>query len=205
MTKTAVIVLLEVILIVPIPPLLPQPPDFFGQNFTRIPPLFTISFPDGMALLPPDHTHIIWTMVSSWYFGSPHPFYFDMLCQDYKRRRFQITLKPDLSTASLHAINSSECLPPNNSSTLFRGSTYCQHSRICEDTLVSFWRYDEHYCGLYTGLTSDRFSNVISRCGPAAQMLLPNFGCEYILYPCPASGRFVRLDARNGVAVLDFF
>ena len=158
-----------------------------------------------MALLPPDHTHIIWTMVSSWYFGSPHPFYFDMLCQDYKRRRFQITLKPDLSTASLHAINSSECLPPNNSSTLFRGSTYCQHSRICEDTLVSFWRYDEHYCGLYTGLTSDRFSNVISRCGPAAQMLLPDFGCEYILYPCPASGRFVRLDARNGVAVLDFF
>ena len=140
-----------------------------------------------------------WKTVSSWYFGSSRPFYFDMLCQDSKRQRFQITLKPDLSAASLHAINASEIFPLDDGSTLFQGY------RICEDTLVSFWCYDGQYCGLYTGLTSARSSNVMSYCGPAANMLLPDFGCEYVLHPCPASGRFVRLDARNSVAVLDFF
>ena len=156
----------------PIPPLLPQPPDFFVRNFTRIPPLFTISFPDGMALLPPDHAHTIWTMVSSWYFDSPHPFYYDMLCRDYKRRRFQITLKPDLSTVSLHAIYTSERLPPDNSSTLYRGSTFCQHYRIWEDTLVSFCRYDARYCGLYTGSTSTRFRVVV----PQPRYYYPTLG-----------------------------
>ena len=121
-----------------IPPLLPQPPDFLDDNFTYIPPLFTFPFPE-MAL-----DDAGWKTVSSWYFGSSRPFYFDMLCQDSKRQRFQITLKPDLSAASLHAINASEIFPLDDGSTLFQGY------RICEDTLVSFWCYDGQYCGLYT-------------------------------------------------------
>ena len=176
-----------------IPPLLPLRPDFFDHNFIHIQPLFTIPFPDGMAL---DPAHTGWKMVSSWYFGSSHPFYIDMLCQDYKRHRFQITLKPDPSTASLHPINASELFPLDAESTFFQGY------RICQDTFVSFWRYNEHCRGLYTGLISARSSNVISHYGPAAKMLLPDFGREYVLY---ASGRFVRLDTGNSVAVLDFF
>ena len=183
-----------------IPPLSPQPPDFDDYFLTLVPPLFTLPFPDGMA---PHLTHDGWKTVSSWYFGSSHPFYFDMLCQDAKRHRFQIKLKSDLSTASLHVINASELFPPDSDP--FRGPTLSQGYRICEDTLVSFWRYHTNYCGLYTGLISTRFSNVISRCGPAAKMLLPDFSQEYVLYPCPASGRIVRLDARGHVAVLDFF
>ena len=163
MTKTAVIVLCEEgISIVAIPPLLPQPPDFLVRNFTHIPPLFTIPFPDGMAL---NLARTGWKIISSWYFGSSHPFYFDMLCQDSTCQRFQITLKPDLSTFSLHAINASELFPLDDSISFF------ESYRICEDTLVSFWCYDDHYCGLYTGLTSTRSSNVISHSGPAAKML----------------------------------
>ena len=137
-------------------------------------------------------------MVSSWYSNFSHPFYFDMLCQDSKRHRFQINLKPDLSTASLHDLYTSELFPHDRRSTFFQGY------RICKDTLVSFWRYDAHYFGVYTGLMSPRLSNVISQSGPAAQMFLPDIGCEYTLFPCPASGRFVCL-ASNSIAVLDFF
>ena len=194
MTKTAVIILCEdVILIVAIPPLLPEPPDFFDFNLTILPPLFTIMYPDGMALR---SARTGWKMVSSWYSNPSHPFYFDMLCQDSKRHRFQIKLKPDLSTASLQSINTSELLPHEYGYISFRDYM------ICEDSLVSFWRYDTDRCGVYMGLMSPCFSNIVS---PAGNILLPDIGLEYVLTPCPASGRFVRLDTNNSVAVLDFF
>jgi hypothetical protein len=196
---TAVIVLCEeAILILAIPPLSPQLPDFFDDNPTRIPPLFVIPFPDGIVL----HSELIqWKMISSWYFCSSH-LYFDILCQDRKLHRFQIMLKPDLSTASLQVINTE--LPPYD----FKYASF-QSYRICEDALVSCLIYfgDHKYqCGVYTtGLTSARFSNVISHGHPAAKMLLPDIGLEYGLVSCPASGRFVLLVEDNTVVVLDIF
>ena len=199
-TKTAVIVLCEdAVLIWAIPSLSPQPPNFFDHNPTHMPPLFTIPFPDT-SLHPP---RMKWNTMSSWYFTS-HPLYFDMLCQDSKLHRFQIMLKPDLSTASLHAIKTSELGPHDFDYVTF------QHYRICEDTLVSSWFYenelrDRYQCGVYTGLTSARFANVISQGGPAAKMLLPDNRCKCLLYLCPVSGRFVLLYDHNSVAVLDLF
>ena len=180
-----------------IPPLLPRPPDFFDFNSARIPPLlFTITYPDRLA---PHPAGVKRKMVSSWYSDSSNPFYFDMLCQDSKRHRFQINLKPDLSSASLHDINSkSESFP------LHHGSTFFQGYRICHDTLVS-WHRNADYPLLYTGLISDTFSNLISQSGPASEIFLPDIGLKYNLTLCPASGRLVRLDASNSVAVLDFF
>ena len=139
-------------------------------------------------------------MICSWYSDSSRPFYFEMLCQDSKHHRFQIKLKPDLSTASLLDINTSKLYYHSHDLTYFRGY------RVCEDTLVYFWRFFD-YCGVYTGLMSARLSNVILLDGPAAKMLLPDVGPgrEYDISPCPASGRFVRLDAGNSVTVLDFF
>jgi hypothetical protein len=202
-TTTVVIVLCgEEVLIWAIPPLSPQPPDFL-DNPTHMPPLFTIPFPPDS--ISPYFEPIRWNIISSWYFGSSHPLYFDMLCQDFKLHRFQIMLKPDLSTASLHAINTSE---------LSRHDFNCvsfEDYRICEDTLVScLFRAKDliPYQRVYTGLTSDRFANIISQGGPATKMLLPDIGHEYrLLSACPASGKFVLLvrDGSNSVVVLDFF
>jgi hypothetical protein len=207
-TKTAVIVLCEeAVLIWAIPLLSPQPPDFININPTRIPPLFSIAFQYGVAL----HPEVIgWKVVSSWYYGSSHPLYFDMLRQDFKLHRFQIMLKPDLSTASLHAINTSE-LRPHHGPHDFDYFLF-ENYRICEDTLVSCWFHNSddlpslppYQCGVYTG-SSARFSNIITNGGPAAKMLLPDIGHEYRLYLCPASCRFVRIDESDSVAVLDFF
>ena len=208
MTKAAVIVLSEEgILIVAIPPLSHQPPDFFGDNPTlptlTPPPLFTIKFP-GESELRPDQE---WKIVSSWYFGSPDHLYFDMLSNDVSNKpyRFKIELKPDLSTASLHTIYNPGLTPLS-----LDVDAYFDGYKICEDTLVSFWLYDDeeeaHHCEIYTESTSACFDNAISHSRPAAKMLLPDIGrdSEYVLYPCPASGRFVRLDSNNKVAVLDF-
>jgi hypothetical protein len=174
-TKTAIIVLSEeAVLIWAISPLSPHPPDFFDHNPTRIPPLFTIPLPDGIVFRP---ELFGWKTMSSWYFGSPHSLYFDMLCQDSKLHRFQVMLKPDLSTASLHVINIYELSPHD-----FNYATF-EDYRICEDTLFSCWIYDDllrpYQCGVYTGLTSARFTNIISRSGPAAKMLLPDIGLKY--------------------------
>ena len=198
-TKTPVIVLCkEAVLIWAIPPLLPRLPDFFDSNPTYIPPLFTIPFPDDILL----HSELIrWNTISSWYFGSSQPLYFDMLCQDSKLHRFEILLKPDLSTASLHVINNSELTPHDFN------YVYFEDYRVCEDTLVSCWIFDDDessQSGVYTGLTSARFADIISLGGPAARMLLPDSDC-YIFYSCPASGRFVLVDDNDSVAVLDFF
>jgi hypothetical protein len=194
-TKTAVIVICEEeILIWAIPPLSPQPPDFFDHNPTHIPPFFIIPFPQDIIL----HTELVdWKTISSWYFGSSQPLYFDMLCQSYKLHRFQIIVKPDLSDASLHIINTSELTPYD-----FEDESF-QSYRICEDTLVSCWTtHDPPQCGAYTGLTSARSAHDISYGGPAAKM--PIAGYESVISFCPASGRFVHLDS-GGLAVLDFF
>ena len=179
-----------------IPPLSPQPPNFFNyyNSSLIIPPLFTITYPDGLAH---HFAGVQRKMVSSWYSDSSRPFYFDMLCQDSNRHRFQINLKPDLSSASLHDINTSDRFP------LHRGSTFFQGYRICDDTLVS-WHRNADYPLLYTGLISDTFSNVISQSGPASEIFLPHIGLNNLTL-CPASGRLVRLDASNSGAVLDFF
>ena len=198
-TKTSVIVLCEeAVLIWAIPPLSPRPPDFFHHNPPHMPPpLFTIQFP------PLHHARLRWNRISSWYFGSSHPLYFDMICQGSKFLRFQIMLKSDLSTASLQFINTSELSPYDFDYVFF------QDFRICEDTLVSCWFYDDHddpdqyQCGVYTGLTS-RFA-VISHGGPATKMLLPNIGRRFLLFSCPASGRFVLVDSTNSVSVVDLF
>ena len=198
-TKTAVIILCEkAVLIWAIPPLLPQPPDFFDHNPTHMPPLFTILLP-VISRHPQSKD---WNTISSWYFGSSQPLYFNFVCQDSKLQRFQILLQPDLSAASLHDINVSEQTHDINY-VVFRDYM------ICEDTLVSCWTYsddwDQFGCGAYMGLMSPPFANGISHSGPAAKMLLP--GIEYIsiFSLCPASGRIVHLDNNNSVAVLDFF
>ena len=128
-----------------------------------------------------------------------------MLCRDSKLHRFKLIVEPDLSDASLHVIHTSEPTPHNFDKVSF------QSYRICEDALVSCWkiygRPAEDLCGVYTGLTSARFANVISHGGPAAKMLLPDrdIGPDYRLFSCPASGRFILLDRSNGTFVLDFF
>jgi len=136
-------------------------------------------------------------MASHWYSDSDssRPIYFDILCRDFKHHRFQIKLQPDLSAASLHDTNTSELFPQHHVSTFF-------HSfRISEDYLVSFWHFGVHYGGVFFNLVP--YSLYYS--GPAAQMLLPDIGCDYNLSLCTASGRSVRLDTSNSLAVLDFF
>jgi hypothetical protein len=215
-TKTALIVLREEeILIWAIPPLSPQPPDFLDDflddnNITYIPPLFIIPLPDNIG---PDPNFLRWNTISSWYFGSSQPLYCDKLCQDCTLHRFEIMLEPDLRTASLRVINISEITPHDFE------IVYPQEYTICGDTLVSCfinsnYIYDgsgvKYQTGIYTGLTTAdaRFDNgIISHGGPAANMLLPDIGHEYKLFPCPASGRFVRVDSGNSdsITVLDFF
>jgi hypothetical protein len=198
-TNTAVIILCdEAVLIWSIPPLLPQLPDFSDHNPTHMPPpLFTIPFPD-ISLHP---ARIRWNTISSWYFGSSQPLYFDMLCRHSKLHRFQIMLSPDLSTASLHVINISEHTPFD--------FVFYENYRICEDTLVSCWKYTDrrqgqYQYGVYTGLTSVRLSNVTSDGRSAPRVSLPDTGYLYFLYSCPASGRLV-LKGRNRVAIVDLF
>ena len=149
-----------------------------------------------------------WKMVSPWYFGSSHHLYFDMSSKDVSNdpHRFKIELKPDLSTASLHAIYNPGLTPCDDHDAFFEGYM------VCEDTLVSFWHYDSdepqsHHCEVYTESTSACLDNAISHSGPAVKMLLPDIGggSECILHPCPASGRFVRQDSNNSVTVFDLF
>ena len=198
-----------------IPPLSPQPPDFYDPDPTHIQPLFAIPFPDGIV----PHCEVIgWNTVDSWYLGSSHPLYFDMLlCRHSRLHRFKLIVESDLSDASLHFINTSDPTPHNFDEVSF------QSYRICEDTLVSCWieecqwsnEYDPipmtYRYGVYTGLTSTRFSNLISHDVPAAKILLPGTRYDYCcIFLCPASGRFV-LKVMDGTPqssslfVLDFF
>jgi hypothetical protein len=200
-TKTAVIVLCEEAgLIWAIPLLSPQPPDFFDHNPTHILPLLIIPFPDGLLRHP---GFFIWKTTSSWYFGSSHHLYFDMTYRDRKLQRFQIMLKPDLSTASLHVINTFEVAPHDFQYILL------EDYRICEDAIVCCRIYDNRLPPYQSG--PGVYANIISYGGPAAKMLLPDIGHNYRLFSCPAlaSGRFVLLVHDGGdntsVAVLDLF
>ena len=203
-TKTAVIVICpEAILIFAIPPLSPRPPNFLDRNHTHIRPLFTIPFPDGIV----DHIKFMeWKTLSSWYFDSTF-LYFDVFRLDSKVYRFQIILKPDLSTASLHVINFFETLVFPHELSYITGQNY----RICEDNFVSCWFYEYHnfnhpgqyQCGVYSGLKFTRFG-VISHGGPAVASGLSDR--PLLLFACPASGRSVLLDIDNHcVVVFDFF
>ena len=141
-----------------------------------------------------------WKTTSSWYFGSSHPLYFDMLCRHSILRRFKLIVKPDLSDASLHVINPSQLTPRKFE------DVHTQSYRICEDTLVFCWTDDayEFECGVYT-LTFAHSANVTSHGGPTFKMLLPYIGPDYRYFSCPASGRFVGLDSSKNVVVHDFF
>jgi hypothetical protein len=88
-----------------------------------------------------------------------------------------LIVRPDLSDASLHVINTSELTPHNFNYVSF------QSYRICEDTLVSFWSSSsDHKCGVFTGLTSAHFPDDI-----AVRHWMSRDGHSL----CPASGRFV--------------
>jgi hypothetical protein len=215
-TQNAVIILSrEVILVCAIPPgpLLPQPPDFFNHNPIRTTPLFTIPLPDDIV----HHCELMrWKTFSSWYFGIA-TLYFDMFCQFYgilQIYRFQIMLKPDLSTASLHVINTSEPYPRDFCSSFF------QEYKICENTLFSCWFDDDHdhhpgqyECGVYTGSKVIRFPFILHG-GPAAMRLSPDLTIKlasshsyrYDVFLCPASGRFVLRNTNyNNLVVFDLF
>jgi hypothetical protein len=113
-------------------------------------------------------------------------------------------LKPDLSAASLHAINTSELIPHD----ILDYVTFHRYM-ICEDAFVSCWIYEgpvgvrphKYHVGVYTELTSARSANF----GGLVAKILPDIGHECHLFSCPASGRFVRLNRNNSVVVLDFF
>jgi hypothetical protein len=133
-----------------------------------------------------------------WLFASS---LFRMLCQGLLHR-FKLIVKLDLSDASLHVINTFQRTTHNFDYTSF------ESYRICEDTLVSFWEYvlpGTYQCGLYTGLTSARFADVISHDGPATRMLLSDVGYNFRLFSCSASGRFVVLDKSNNIFDLDLY
>ena len=195
-TKTAIIALSqEEILVWAIPPLSPQPPDFFDHNPTHIPPLLGIKFPD--VILP--HTELDpWKTISPWYFGSSQPLYFNILGRDSKLHWFKIIVKPDLYDTSLHVINAEVAHIFDND------DVFLQPYSICEDTLVACW--DETISGqsaVFAGTTSSLFANVISHVGPAAGVLLS--AAEYPYSLCPSSGRIVCLhDDRNRIVVVDF-
>lgn len=162
-TKTAVIVICqEAIIICAIPPLSPQPPNFFDRNPIHIPPLFTIPIPDEFVHR--DHSEQLKGLktCSSWYFGSTS-LYFDMFFR--KPYRFQIILKPDFSTASLHVTNPPKCpgqvCSCDITDTIFHR---VQDYRICDDTLVSCWFYNDNQpgqynCGVYMGSKSHVLSS----------------------------------------------
>ena len=84
-----------------------------------------------------------------------------------------------------------------------------QDYTICEDSLVSCWfkfdsgqnQYQLKY-GIYTGLMSSRFANVLTHGGT---MLLPGIGRDYdAQHPGPVD-LCVLEEGSNNIAVLDFF
>ena len=158
-----------------------------------IPPLFKIPFPDGILR----HTRILrWITISSWYFGSNwESLYFDNLYRDSRLQRFKIIIKPDLSDATLHVINTSEIFSDDSDlieslETNGIGEGY----RICEDALVYFWN-NSMTLGTYTGMTSAPFINIVTRWDEQLEV-------ESL---CPTSGRFVYCTNNRRIAVVDLF
>ncbi|KAF8801209.1 hypothetical protein BYT27DRAFT_7198532 [Phlegmacium glaucopus] len=197
--KTAIVILHEEgIWIWAIPPLA-QPANFDHENLARLPPLIRLNFPDGVALHPEPPE---WRTLSSWYFGSSQPLYFDMVHAWHLRlQRFKLIIKPDLSDATLHLINTLQ-LTDHTSEWAVAPST----SNICEDILVSFWDTFDR-CGIYTGSILSHPTNTIP-CGDpfVVSMVLPVDGRGHNHSLCPASGRFVHLDWGDiaRIVVFDF-
>ena len=160
---------MEEILIWDIPPLSPGPPNFYPDlsddnpillppSISLLPPSIRVEFPDGHELYHKLEPSMRRTM-SGWYIDSSQPFYVDKIyihdLDDSHLDRFKITIKSDLSDATLHFVNSlhsdegyvftvsidglDETTLPNISASV-----------VCEDTLVSCWGGPDH-CGMHTG------------------------------------------------------
>lgn len=105
MTKTAVIVLCEEkVLIWAIPHLLPQPPTLhhpsvpWDPSATYTPPLLTLPFPQHNNL-----RLVGWKIMLPWYSSSSNPIFFEKQYASIVHK-FEIRLKPDLSSAGLHFV-----------------------------------------------------------------------------------------------------
>jgi hypothetical protein len=146
------------------------------DNPAHIPPLVKLPFPDDFVCL----DVLRWKTISSWYSESREFIILDILHRGFKLDRLKLIVKPDLSDASLHVINSSILTLHN-----FQNASFASSYRICDDTLVSFWcnSYDQKY-GVTTGLTSAHFSNDV----PVRDEMATANNCSL----CPASGRFVH-------------
>jgi hypothetical protein len=127
-------------------------------------------------------------VISSWYFGSSQPLYFDMSYAS-KLHRFEITIKPDLSDASLHFINTSK-------HTCEFYSLSCRQYTICEDRLL-FWEDCNDEYGPHLRLLSSHFANVIS---PVQKNI---YESDDGFSLCPASGRSIYFD-RNDIVIGDY-
>ena len=181
-----------------IPPLSPQPLDFFDDNPTCIPSLFRVIFPDSLI----QKTELVkWEVMSSWYFGSSQPIYFDALHDDFKLYGFEIVIESDLSNVFLYARNSSQ-LSRGDCNLLCRK---CSRNSICEDTLVSITYPTSNQCTTYIRPKSPPPANVISPGGPKAlyTALLSVIGSPQIHSLCPASGKFAYSDI-DRIIVVDF-
>ena len=204
-TKTAFIVFCEEgILIWAIPPLLPHSPDLFldeNPRPRRLPPLFKIPFPTNIV-----HYDIYrWKTVSSWYFRSQESvYYLDSLRRNLKLDRFKLVLKPDLSEASFHVINSFEPRVTHRRDYTLKEniSHYSSFYRVCEGAPFSFW-CTGYKCGVDTGFTSADFPDNIIAANDSRWI------SKYSHSLCPASGRFVycpygKLDDAR-LVVVDLF
>jgi hypothetical protein len=155
-----------------IPPLSPQPPDFFNHNFPYIPPLFIIPIPEQHNN---SNTGRHWCR--SWIYSMEYDLFLVFwLFTTSLLRHVQVTSKfhnpnhaQTLSTAPLHVITWITYEP-----FVIPHKLYCLFFRdywICEDKLVYSWIYEDprrnrYQCGVYMGLvTSSRFANGISHGG----------------------------------------
>jgi hypothetical protein len=138
-----------------------------------------------------------------------------MLCQDSKLHRFQIMIKPDLSSASLYFRDTPTMTLEDFEYVYARVHDYkmCDDSLFSCDTFPFGWyrdsalRFDapgQLQCGMYTGSAFTRF--LVSHRGPSANIILPEVGLTHQLLSCPASGRFVveLRDEKNSLVIFDF-
>ena len=110
-------------------------------------------------------------------------------------------LKPDLSSASLHILNTSHLTLRDFHYYPFKITGFARIPLSPAGFTIILWK--KYQCGVYTGLTVARFA--ISYGGPAAKMLSADYRHEYFCVSCPASSRFVLLDSNNNVVVFDIF
>jgi hypothetical protein len=220
-TKTAIIIFSrEGVLIWAIPPLSTQPLDlrdhFLDSNPTHIPPLFKIPFPNGIVRHTPEI--IEWMTACPWYLGSWESVYFVIFYTDSKLQRFKIIIKPDLSDASLHFMNTTETISDDLMKSL-EEYTVSDGYRICEGALVYSWDKDNCFemWGAYTGLTSAPFTSVVKTWrayngSTSAPNVVPEWN-RSVHSLCPTSGRFAFCIAdegdgnviHQGIAVVDLF